>query len=143
MKTTQKLLVLLLTLLCVLSLAACGNHTATEQNDIWSTATYTENTTLGNGATAVTVEVTADDKTVTFTLNTDAETVGDALFEQQLITGEEGDYGLYIKTVNGILADYDVDQTYWAFYINGEYATSGVDTTAVTEGAVYQLVRSK
>ena len=42
-----------------------------------------------------------------------------------------------MKTVNGVTADYDKDGTYWAFYINGEYAMSGVDTTAVEEGATY------
>lgn len=41
--------------------------------------------------------------------------------------------------VNGIIADYDVDKTYWAFYINGEYAMSGVDTTKIEEGAAYSL----
>ena len=44
-----------------------------------------------------------------------------------------------MKTVNGITADYDVDQTYWAFYVNGEYATSGADTTAIEEGAAYSF----
>jgi len=42
-----------------------------------------------------------------------------------------------------MLADYDVDQTYWAFYINGEYAVSGVDTTDIDENAVYKLERTK
>ena len=52
---------------------------------------------------------------------------------------EEGDYGLYVKTVNGVTADYDVDQTYWAFYINGEYASTGVDATSVTAGDTYSF----
>ena len=45
--------------------------------------------------------------------------------------------------LHGILADYDVDQTYWAFNIGGEYAMTGVDQTEITEGVVYQLVRTK
>ena len=51
--------------------------------------------------------------------------------------GEDGQYGLYVKTVNGITADYDVDGTYWAFYINGEYAMSGVDVTDIAAGSTY------
>ena len=39
----------------------------------------------------------------------------------------------------GITADYDVDQTYWAFYVNGEYAMTGVDSTAIEEGVAYSL----
>ena len=61
----------------------------------------------------------------------------------RIITGEMGPYGMYIKTVNGILADYDVDQTYWAFYVDGEYALSGVDTTPIEAGRVYSLVLTK
>ena len=74
-----------------------------------------------------------------FVIHTDAETVGAALLEQGLIEGEEGDYGLYVKKVNGILADYDTDKTYWAFYINGEYAMSGVDKTPIAEGESYMF----
>ena len=57
----------------------------------------------------------------------------------ELIAGEEGEFGLYVKTVNGITADYDVDQTYWAFYVDGEYAMSGVDVTTIEEGKTYAL----
>lgn len=72
-----------------------------------------------------------------YLIHTDKTIVGDALLEHALIEGDAGDYGLYVKKVNGITADYDVDKTYWAFYINGEYAMSGVDATNVTEGENY------
>ena len=63
--------------------------------------------------------------------------MGDALSQLGLIEGEEGQYGLYVKSVNGIEADYDKDGVYWAFYIDGEYALTSVDATEVTDGAVY------
>lgn len=107
---------------------------------LWADAVYTEDTTLGEGETSITVAVKVQDKTVTFTINTDKTVVGDALIENNLVEGEEGAYGLYIKKVNGITADYSVDQSYWAFYIDGEYAMSGVDSTEISEGAVYELV---
>ena len=44
-----------------------------------------------------------------------------------------------MKTVNGITADYDADGVYWAFYINGEYAQTGVDTTPIVEGEEYSF----
>ena len=56
-----------------------------------------------------------------------------------MIAGEDAEYGLYVKTVNGITAEYEVDGTYWAFYINGEYGMTGVDQTAVEEGASYSF----
>lgn len=75
----------------------------------------------------------------TINVTTKCKTVGEALLEQNLIEGEEGEYGLYVKTVNGITADYDVDGTYWAFYIDGEYAMSGVDTTDIVDGSSYEF----
>ena len=38
-----------------------------------------------------------------------------------------------------VFGDYDVDGTYWAFYVNGEYATSGVDTTTIKDGESYMF----
>ena len=83
--------------------------------------------------------VEADGNETNFVVNTDKETVGDALLELNLIEGDDSEYGLYVKTVNGITADYDTDGTYWAFYVNGEYASTGVDSTPVNEGDTYEF----
>ncbi len=101
-------------------------------------------TELGEGAVSFNFSVVDKDGNETkFVIHTDAETVGAALLEHGLIEGEESEYGLYVKKVNGILADYDVDQTYWGFYVNGEYAMSGVDTTNIEEGGNYSFKVSK
>ena len=93
---------------------------------------------LGEGETKFGFTVTdADGKETSFEIHTDKETVGDALSELNLIAGDQGEYGLYVKTVNGITVDYDKDGKYWAFYVNGEYASAGVDATEITEGAIY------
>ncbi len=95
---------------------------------------------LGEGNTKFAFTVTDKEGNETaFEIHTDKETVGEALLELGLIEGDEGEYGLYVKTVNGITADYDADGVYWAFYVNGEYAQSGVDSTAVTEGDTYSF----
>ena len=47
------------------------------------------------------------------------------------------------KTVNGMTADYDKDGVYWAFYIDGEYAMTGVDATNITDGAQYAFRTEK
>ena len=60
-----------------------------------------------------------------------------------LIAGEDGAYGLYVKTVNGVTLDYDADGMYWAFYVNGEYASSGVDATEAVSGAEYMFKAEK
>ena len=99
-----------------------------------------EKNVLGEGAVIFDFSVVDKDGVETvFEIHTDKETVGEALVELGVIVGEESTYGLYVKKVNGILADYETDGTYWAFYINGEYAMSGVDTTAITEGDSYMF----
>ena len=131
---------LLLALLCVVCVVSCNTVDAT---GLWENATYRRDMEFGKGAKTVVVEVKVEEQAVTFTVKTDKNTVGEALQEHGLIDGEESAYGLYVKAVNGITADYDVDQSYWAFYINGEMAMTGVDTTEITAGAVYQFVYTK
>ena len=113
-----------------------GSQSATQAGEI----VVSEDNILGEGQNKFFFTVVDKDGNETlFEIHTDEAMVGEALLALGLIEGEAGDYGLYVKKVNGITADYDVDQTYWAFYVNGEYATSGVDTTPVTEGESYSF----
>jgi len=114
-----------------------------EDLGLWKDATYKEDTVLGTGTTTFFFEVIAEEHSVTFTVNTEEETVGDALQELGIIAGEEGAYGLYVKTVNGILADYDVNATYWSFTKNGEMMMTGVDGENIENGAHYEMVYTK
>lgn len=140
MKTAKKFLVLILALSAIFALASCAEDAP---EGLWADALYTEDTTLGNGAKTVFVEVIAEDKSVTFTVKTDAELLGDALVSEGLIEGTPGPYGLYIDKVNGILASWDADCAYWGLSIGGEYAMSGVDTTPIEAGAHYELTYTK
>ena len=110
---------------------------------IWADATYNSDKEFGDGAKTVKVEVKAEEYSVTFTIHTDAEMLGDALMAHSLVDGEVGAYGLYIKKVNGMLADYDVDQTYWMITKNGEFLMTGADTTVIADGEHYELTRTK
>ena len=141
MKQIKSTISVVLLIICLFSLVACGN--SVDKTGLWENATYTEDTQLGEGTKTAIVQVKAEEQIITFTLKTDKDTVGDALFENKLIDGEESEYGLYVKVVNGITADYDKDKSYWAFYVDGEYATSGVDTTKIAEGVTYQLAYTK
>ena len=85
----------------------------------------------------------ADGNETDFTISTDKKTVGEALLEENLIAGDNSEYGLYVKTVNGVTLDYDKDGKYWAFYVNGEYAQTGVDSTDITAGAEYAFKAEK
>ncbi len=67
----------------------------------------------------------------------DEKSVGEALVEEELISGSDGPYGLMVEVVNGQKYTYDDDKVYWAFYIDGEYAMTGVDSTPIEDGKVY------
>ena len=139
MRNFKSLIGIVLAAMFVLS----GCNATVSENDVWENATYTENQVFGSGEKSVVIEVVALEKSVEFEINTDRQTVGEALIEHDLISGEKGPYGLYVKVVNGITADYDIDQTYWSFSKNGEYLTTGVDMTDIENGVHYELTYTK
>ena len=131
-KVVLSILALVLIVAMAFSFSACGNDDG--------------NTNTGDAKvekTFVFKVVDLDGSEKSFDIKTDAKTVGEALVNEKLISGTEGDYGLMVDTVNGIKYDYNADGAYWAFYVNGEYAMSGVDTTEIDETAVYSLVATK
>lgn len=129
-------IVLLMVFLC-----ACTRIEPTE--NLWKGALYTNDTDFGDGEKTVTVTVKVNEKSVKFTLKTDKENLGDALAEHKLIEGEEGAYGLYIKKVNGITADYDTDKSYWSLTKDGEYMTTGADGAEIKDGEKYEITYVK
>ena len=97
---------------------------------------------LGEGETKFDFVVKDIDGNKTkFLIKTDEETVGGALIKLGLIEGDESEFGLYVKKVNGIVADYD--KTYWAFYVDGEYSMVGAESVKIEEGKVYSFEVSK
>ncbi len=115
-----------------LMLCSCGKESITLDG--------IELSPIGGGDKSFNFTVTdSEGGTVGYTVATDADTVGGALFELDLIDGEPGPYGLYVKTVLGKTLDYDTHGKYWAFYIDGVYATSGIDKTEIKNGAHYAL----
>ena len=141
MKTcTRKAIYVTLLLTLLFTFAACDSQ---KNVSVWEKATYTEDTVLGSGSKTFTLVVQAEEKEVTFIVKTDKETVGDALMEQNFISGEQGAYGLYVKIVNGIEADYNKTKSYWAFNENGKGLMTGVDGEKITENAHYEFVYVK
>lgn len=145
MKRTKKSLSLFLCIVLTVAMAlfttGCNDNTEKETSTTVAVETTTsDSNVLGEGSTKFTFCVVDQDGNETqFEIHTDKETVGEALLELGLIAGEESEYGLYVKTVNGITADYDKDGVYWSFYVNDEYASAGVDSTSITEGAKYSF----
>lgn len=93
--------------------------------------------TAGQKAIGVTV-VYADATTDEFSFSTDAEFLRQALEEQKLVEGEESQYGLYVKTVNGVTAD-EAKEEWWCFTKDGEDVMTGVDSTPVADGDHFEI----
>ena len=124
----KRMISLLLALVMVFALTACGAK---------------EEAPAADAVSFKVVITDLDGKETTFEYSSNAASVGEALVAEGLIEGHETEYGLYIDTVNGITADWDADQTYWAFYINGEYATTGIDGTEIVADTTYGLTLTK
>ena len=98
----------------------------------------------GTGAVSFYLTVTDLDGTQKeFVVKTDKGNVADALVEVGLVSGEDSEYGLYIKVVNGITADYNVDGSYWSLLVNGEMSMVGASSVSVAEGLRVELKKTK
>lgn len=127
-KLTLSVLSLVLIVAMAFSFSACGN----------------DDSTVGEGEKSFVFKVVdLDGAEKSFDIKTDAKTVGEALVAEKLISGTTSEYGLMVDTVNGIKYDYNADGAYWAFYVNGEYAMTGVDSTDIVDGTTYSFVATK
>ena len=139
---TKTLTAFCLVLVLVVLFSACTAEKVSAEGK-WADATYLSDTEFGKGSKTVVVSVKVDESEVSFTIHSDKTYLADALLEHNLIEGDESEFGLYVKKVNGMLADYDVNQTYWGFYCGGEYMMTGVDLTPIADGDSYELVLSR
>lgn len=99
--------------------------------------------TLGPKATeggkTITVQVIHGDGTEKdFQISTEAEFLRGALEQEDLISGSESEYGLFVTTVDGETAD-DAQQQWWSFTKGGEMLTTGVDSTPIADGEQYEI----
>lgn len=115
----KRVLALALALVMVFALAACG------QKGSGDTKTVTVTVVHGDGSSK------------DFTVKTDKETLGEALVDEKLVEGENGPYGLFVKTVDGETAD-DANQEWWCLTKGGESVATGADSTPVEDGAAYE-----
>ena len=91
------------------------------------------------GTKTITVQIIVDGQdTVTKSITTEAAYLREALEEEKLIAGEESQYGLFVKTVNGVTVD-DAKQQWWCFTKGGADLFTGVDTTPIADGDVFEI----
>lgn len=91
------------------------------------------------GSKTITVDINMPDGTTdTVTIKTDAEYLRGALEQEKLVAGDESQYGLFVKTVNGYTVD-DSKQEWWCFTKGGEALFTGVDDTPIADGDKFEI----
>ena len=88
----------------------------------------------------ITVSVThADGSEKEFVITTEALNLREALEQENLVQGDESEYGLFVTTVDGEGTDSD-KQEWWCFTKGGEMMMTGVDDTLIADGDHYEIV---
>ncbi len=91
------------------------------------------------GAKEITVSVVHADKTEKdFTYQTDEAYLGAVLEKEGLIEGTEGEYGLFITSVDGETAD-DSKEQWWCITKGGEQVNTSADQTPIADGEQFEL----
>lgn len=97
------------------------------------------------GIKEITIEVVDnEEKSTVYDVKTDAEYLIGAMEDAEGLTfnGSESQYGFTVSEINGITADFTVDSSYWAFYVNSEYCNYGISEQPVNDGDAFRIVYS-
>ena len=88
------------------------------------------------GGKTITVEIKHKDGSVnSYTIETEAETLAQAMKEKNLL-GPDMD-GMYL-TVDGETTDYNADQSWWKLLKNGEDPGEGANTVTIGDGDLFR-----
>ena len=126
--------IVLIAAMALVTTGCSGNTEPTETPDLSQLPV----TVIGEGETVFYfIAVDLEGKMTKYEVHTNETTVGAALLGVELIAGDPGPYGLYVKTVNGVTLDWDTHGKYWSLLIEGEYSMNGVDTVEIVPGTTY------
>ncbi|MBQ8850907.1 MAG: DUF4430 domain-containing protein [Oscillibacter sp.] len=84
------------------------------------------------------VEVLHGGSATVHEFTTDAETLAEALVEEGIVEDNQGPYGLYILTADGVTAN-EANQEWWCITKDGESLTTGASETPIADGDHYEL----
>ena len=92
-----------------------------------------------SGEKKITVQVIHKDQTEkTFEYKTDEEYLGAVLKADKLVEGDEGQFGMFITSVDGEKAD-DTKQQWWCLTKKGEQVNTSADQTPISNGDAFEL----
>lgn len=84
------------------------------------------------------VVVHGDQSEKTFTYQTDAEYLAEVILENNLVEGDEGQYGLFITSADGETAD-DSKQQWWCITKGGEQVNTSASEAVIADGDQYEI----
>lgn len=91
----------------------------------------------------VTLTISADGKSETYEVETEAETLSEMLVKEGYVKNDQSDYGLYIQTVYGPFKDGRTadgsKEEWWNLTKNGETLMVGADEIKISDGEKYEL----
>lgn len=127
MSKSKKSLVAVIVLILLCAAALC----------IWYLCGPAKDAGIGEKQISVTI-IHADGSKKQLTVSTDEQYLRGALENEQLISGDESQYGLFVTTVDGETAD-SSNQEWWCFTKGGEMLSTGVDDTPIADGESYEI----
>ena len=138
MKTTNRLTSVVSLVLVLLLIAAACTSCAPRLTDLGATIIAEKEVGEGEKTITLTVVNGANEATV-YTVHTDAEFLRGAIEPHGLVAGSESTFGMWVTTVDGILAD-ESKQQWWKLFDGTEQSNYGVDTLAIKDGGSYTYV---
>ena len=121
-----------------LCMVSCGGKKDSKDDYVAS-----EEATVKEELTITVTVIDNEGKSEEFIINTKSDNLGDALVMSGLVEGEDGQFGLFIKSVNGLRADYDLDGAYWSVSKGGEMLMTGASETPIADGDSFELTYTK
>lgn len=126
-KNNKKVIIILVAVLAVIAVAAGLLYNS-----------FNAEPTKHPGEKTVTVNVIFPQETKTYEHTTREVYLRGLLDEMELVEGEESEYGLYVKTVDGVTVD-DANEEWWKFEINGQTTSTGIETALFADGDVIDI----
>ena len=91
------------------------------------------------GTKEITVTVVSKDKSSKeIEIDTDAEFLGDALYEENIVNEDEYKTGFY-TVINGEKAAYNVDKSWWCVTKDGEMTSVGMNEQPILDGDKFEI----
>lgn len=136
----KRIFAVLLCAVAIFMISACTKADSDTKQAVTTTSITDEMVEIGQGSHKFNFTVTHLDGTKKkYLVSTDEETVGEALYQLKIIDGNKEQYGLYVKTVDGEILDYNADGAFWSLYVDGNVAAQGVDFIKLTDGKNFEF----